>query len=321
MPINRFRKFIFWLWPPYEAAIARNIIENNSGSNHIGRMNSIKNSIRDSLSDGIELPNEMENLAKTIFDIENKRRETLESKAIEFVSGFGIAVSVFSALPALFDNKWRLSILFLFILGVLYFLGIMHLLVAIYWAVAVRRAEGLALPNVDGYMKAIADQAFSSRDRIIMYLSQAKFNEPLLTLKANSLSIAERMFIRGIFFVALVALFSGSKMVLSTNSSQVSACQVPNVLALDKTAAEKLLVELGLQPIISNQYDDHVKAGVVIDQDPIAGSRIQPCNADVVIIVSLGAITTPTNMPTSTHTFLLTDTPTPKNLKIVTPNP
>lgn len=87
-------------------------------------------------------------------------------------------------------------------------------------------------------------------------------------------------------------------------------CEVPDVVGLDQTAAEGMLVELGLQPVRSNRYDPGIAVGAVISQDPPTGTRMEPCQGDVTIVVSLGPMPGPSPTPAPTNTPEPTKTPT-----------
>jgi len=310
------RKFIFRLWPPYEAYIARKVIDSKIFGNYQERMKSIQAEIRKSLPNNVDRLKEIESFAKLVFESENKRNETLESKALVFVSAFGVSVSVISALPALFGEKWNISTPVALISGCFYVLAIIHLLVAVYYAIEARRVAGFALPSADGFVRVIQESRQSVADRIVMYISQSKFNEPTLTKKANSLAVAEDMFLRGLVLMAIASAISAGAVLFAVDSSSTEICEVPNIVGLDQAAAEGMLTGLGLQPVRSNQYDPNVTARAVISQNPPAGSRMKPCQGDVTIVISLGPlpIPSPTPVPTSTPTTTKTPTPLPPTL-------
>ncbi len=77
-----------------------------------------------------------------------------------------------------------------------------------------------------------------------------------------------------------------------------TACIVPNVAGINESAAEASITELGLRSVRGNEYDDAVAVGSIISQKPLAGTKLEPCEGDVVIIVSLGPLPeSPTNTP------------------------
>jgi len=310
------KRVLRWLCPPYDAHLAQRAMDDKVASSSQARMKAIHAVVRESLPEGEELPEAMESFAKLVFESENERRMTLEGKALQFVSSFGVAMSVILVFPVLFsDRSNQLTPAALIILATIYLLGIGHLMTAVWWSVTARRVKGLALPSADVYLKAIQDHSYESIDRIKMYIGMAKFNEPILTEKANSLWVAETMFCRGLLLVTIAAIISGCTMLFRANATPTVACRVPDVVGLDEAVADGMLLELGLQPIRSNQYHPKVKDGAVIRQDPVAGSLINPCDAGTVIVISLGPA--PTRSPTliSTNTPKPTETPTPMPLR------
>ena len=98
--------------------------------------------------------------------------------------------------------------------------------------------------------------------------------------------------------------------VIAAGFTPASVCTVPNVVGLDQSAAQGMLVKLGLQPVLSNQYDAAIAEGAVISQKPTAGMPMEPCKGTVDIVVSLGPIPTLTPRP-ATATPEATPTPEP----------
>jgi hypothetical protein len=78
------RKIMFWLWPPYEAYLARLEIDRNAGAPQ-ERLKTV-HSIKKDILNASRIPVEMEALAKLVFESENRRRDAIESKALGFVS-------------------------------------------------------------------------------------------------------------------------------------------------------------------------------------------------------------------------------------------
>ncbi len=63
--------------------------------------------------------------------------------------------------------------------------------------------------------------------------------------------------------------------------------EVPSVVNLDAAAASELLVDAGFRPQVEEAFDDTVAAGLVIRQDPAAGTSMQRL-APVIVTVSRG---------------------------------
>ncbi|MBV5347206.1 PASTA domain-containing protein [bacterium] len=314
--LKRIKKIIFFLWPPYEAYLAGLAIDHHVGEPDEA-IKSIDENFKKAFSKSIKIPDEMEDLAKLIFESENKRRDIIESKALSFISSFSVAISIALTLPILLSERWNFPAPLFWMLGIIYILGVVYLVASVYWSVMVRRVEGVAVPNVDDYIDMIKRHKWGINDRIIIYMRQAKINEIVLTKKANSLSVAESMFIRGLVIISMATIVSGISSYF-VESKQDLGCVVPNTINLDSSAAEKMLLELGLQPIISNEYSSNVNSGLIISQSPVAGSLIKPCGNDILLVISLGA--TPTLTPTSIPVI----TPSPTQIsqpKLSTPTP
>lgn len=88
-----------------------------------------------------------------------------------------------------------------------------------------------------------------------------------------------------------------------------SVCQVPGVIGLNQSAAETLLTDLRLQPSITLQFNPDVPAGRVLAQNPEPGTRLDPCEGDVSIVISREPEPTvtvaPTEIPTENNTPVL----------------
>lgn len=298
------KKLFYWLWPPYEAYLARLWLDERIDKSN-ERIKTLDDELNKILNKSKKIPVDIEALAKLTFEAENKRRDSIESKALTFISNFSVAVSIASVLPTLFSGKSELPNLFLLILGGIYIFGVIHLFTAVYWAVEARRIEGLAVPNVDDYMSFIQNGKWEIRDRIFLYIRQSRFNEPIISKKTNALSVAETMFIRGLFFVGVATIASGISGYFF-NSKHEIGCVIPNVVNMDVSVAKYMLLELGLNPVLTSEFNLSVDYGAVVSQNLAAGTVIKPCNQDIVISVSLGAIPTvipspaPTSLPTST---------------------
>lgn len=315
--LDLLRKILFWIWPPYEARVAQKFIDGKI-SDLQERLKSIEVEIRESLPKSKKQQEESEVLAKLVFESENERKNILEDKALAFASAFGVSVTIVSALPVFLSKEWHIPPFAAVIVGILYTLAVAHLLVAVYYSIKARRVESLALSSADEFASTIKEGKQSIADRIVMYIYKAKLNEPILTKKANSLSVTESMFLRGLILLALASITSAGLMFFTASVTPVERCKIPSVVGLDQAAATNMLSRLGLQPILTNQYDPSTTIGTVISQNPPAGSRMQPCDGDVTIIVSLGSPPTQTPTPTPTNTPQPTETLPPVS-PIITP--
>lgn len=92
------------------------------------------------------------------------------------------------------------------------------------------------------------------------------------------------------------------------------ACIVPDMMGLDQAAIEISMNSLGLTSIISSEFNNSIAPGLVISQNPDAGTRLEPCEGEVQFVISLGALPvaspTPNNEPgSSDSTTSLTSSP------------
>jgi len=103
-------------------------------------------------------------------------------------------------------------------------------------------------------------------------------------------------------------------MVQPTTIPLTSACSVPNVVGQDQSAAEGLITGIGLQPVKSTVYDANVPVGRVVSQNPLSEAKVSPCTGDVAIVISLGRVPEPTNIPT-----LVPPSPEPTSIPTLIP--
>ena len=89
---------------------------------------------------------------------------------------------------------------------------------------------------------------------------------------------------------------------LPTGLGGGAKCVVPNLIGQSEDAARQSLSDLELNPVETNQYSEGFEPGTIIRTDPPAGTELDPCEGDVVIVVSLGAAREePTPPPAATE--------------------
>lgn len=203
------KRLIFKLWPPYEARnIDKQIEKKNSKTGDDARWESILTELRNALPQDATKYEELEMMARQIQEAEWKRKETLENKASTFVAGIGVAFSIITIVPALFADQWQIPIIWAYIAGTAYLLAITHFLVAAYYAVQVRRVGSFSSPCADTFLDSVKQHQGQIKERIILTVAQAKWNEDFLLRKSNYLSVTEDLFLRGLALVAFAAVIS-----------------------------------------------------------------------------------------------------------------
>lgn len=206
---SNFKKLLFCIWPPYEAYLTHQAIEkqlNDLGDDKT-RFNLILKELADTPMADAPL-DDLEKDALRVQEYEMKRNETIENKAASLIGSIGIAMSIISIVPALFGKEWNIPYRYALCAGIAYLLSVVHLLVGIYYAVKVRAVAGYERPCVDRLKEFVKKKEWSKTERIALTLTQAKWNEPLLTRKANLLKVAETVFLRGLAFIAFAAIIS-----------------------------------------------------------------------------------------------------------------
>jgi hypothetical protein len=68
-----------------------------------------------------------------------------------------------------------------------------------------------------------------------------------------------------------------------------AVCMVPAVVGFDQANAERMVQGVGLLPVRSAEFSAEVPEGQVIAQEPAGDTRLDPCEGEVSIVVSLGA--------------------------------
>src|SRR5882724_8177368 len=138
------RRIIFWLWPPFEAALAdRQITRRKVEAGNKARWDALLAEIRSALPADATMYPELELLAKQIGETESKRKDTLEKKASTYVIGIGIGISILSFVPNLFSDKWPIPTSLAYMATAAYLIAIICLLVAAYYSIRVRQVAAM----------------------------------------------------------------------------------------------------------------------------------------------------------------------------------
>ncbi len=142
--------------------------------------------------------------ASELTESETSRKDTLEAKASIIVQSAGIAVSIVALAPAVLGKQWSLSFWWTGAVLFLYFLAILHLLVAVYYAIKARRVAAYATPTGTGLIGLMKDSSTDTFEKnlIAQKISDTRWNEDALIMKVNELSVSEDMLLRGLAFFA-----------------------------------------------------------------------------------------------------------------------
>lgn len=221
-------------WPPYAASIADAHIDRKMSNTN--RWTDIQNEVTTMLK-GRAASQPIDDYAQLVHRSEDDRRKTLESKGQTFLVGASIATSILFALPTFIDGTHILNTLYLFIVLIPFLLAIVHFLVAAVYSVKSRLTVGLALPNARAFPFE-GDSVLNTLPGQL--LTMARYNELLITKKANYVSVSETMFSRGLIFVAIsTVIFFAIRSTHSPSSNSVGVVISVTTSNLDETQSLK----------------------------------------------------------------------------------
>jgi len=210
-------KMLFWLWPPLEARHADRRIVEPSDQEFQDYFSGVVLSLQSQPT-----PAPLFDEAKRVQDSELARHKALEDKGQSFVVSAGLAVSVISLVPSLFSEKQELPLTWSVIVGLVYFLAILHFVIAALYGLKARGRARLMQPSADTF---VSSASLTAVEQIAYVVAQAKWNEPALMKKSNYVLVSERMFFRG-----LGLLVGGVFVVIATTIATKfagSACPIP----------------------------------------------------------------------------------------------
>jgi hypothetical protein len=299
-----FQKLLFFLFPPYEAELASKEIDKDNEKNRNAFQKKAKIFIDDLAVEKKTDLGEIEKRAHYIYEAEQKRKETLENKAIQYSAGFGIVVSIFSVFPVIVSKDLNTLLGIKIFLGIIYVLAIFHLIIAVFYSIKVRQVEGFGMLTVEGLLENGINRKSKSINKINEILNIINYNQSILIKKSNNLFVSEKMFIRGLLFISIAIILGGANLIFSQKFNTKDGCIIPDFEGLNQKRAESIIFELGLSPLIIDRYDTKGFSGEIIEQFPRADSILIPCKGEVTLITSKGQF--PTLIPT------LTSSPSPR---------
>lgn len=296
--MNRLKRILWFVWPPLEGREARIYLDTQIGKHQLDEIRDLDSKFRNSLSE-IDDKKDIELFAKEVYESESSRKELIENKSVTYTSLISISISIVVLIPAIFTSEWNLPPWIAIITGILIGLSLIYLFVAVYYSFLTRQIQGFATRSVQGFQDIInkldAQKPKLAIENISSYITSAKYNEPLLIEKSNSIVVAERMLFRGLFFFVLAISLSGGtkiyksahKMIIGSNTQSV-ICEIPNVVGMDENEAIELISYQNLQTIQLVQFNNSIRRGVVISQDPQGGTILTPCQGEVKTSISAG---------------------------------
>jgi hypothetical protein len=197
------RRLLAWLWPPYDFYLTKRAVDAKQTVQTPWAIAIAE------MTDGLDSlePDDLveaEKLASSLLDAENRRKDVLEAKASTFVVTPAVATAITAAVAPL-TKDLKLSASTAAITAIAYAIALVHFLVSAWYATAARRAAGFTVLSAANAHRLMT---LPRKDRIAERLAYARLNEPALTMKANRLSLAEDLFLRGLAFLALASFLA-----------------------------------------------------------------------------------------------------------------
>ncbi|WP_150791119.1 hypothetical protein [Pandoraea iniqua] len=136
--------------------------------------------------------------SEAIYKSEIDRKKNLEDKAGTYLAGLGISSSILVSLPAFLIEKFGGSLYQKLMVLIIFAIALGYLVLSAIYAVKVRTNAAHYVINSKS-LESFGFLGSNFRRRWAAHLIElARLNEPSLTLKANWLYLAEKMFLRGV---------------------------------------------------------------------------------------------------------------------------
>lgn len=144
--------------------------------------------------------------ALRIEQAEIDRKEVVESKASSLANATGLAVTLVALVPTVLEADWGLAKPVAVISGLAFVLAIIHLLVAVDYAVNVSMVAPFYVSSAGTVKRSLQKGSLDEASLAAEKLVNAEMNVPALIVKTNCLSVAQSLFVRGIALLGIGAL-------------------------------------------------------------------------------------------------------------------
>ena len=143
--------------------------------------------------------------ALRIEEAEIDRKEVVESKASSLANATGLALTVVALVPTLLGTDWGLANPVARISALAFVLAIVHLLVAVEYAVNVSMVAPFYVSSTSTVKRSLEKGSLDEASLAAEKLVNAEMNVPALIVKTNCLSVAQDLFVHGIALLAIGA--------------------------------------------------------------------------------------------------------------------
>lgn len=143
-----------------------------------------------------------------VFDTEARRMNILESKASWLLGAAGVSVTLLTVVPAFAWGNWALSCRVARIPGVLLAIAAgLHLLTAVYCAVQVFKVGAIVIPTTYWVEQVIRAPRDARHIWAANKLAAIEVNYKVMSMKSNSLSVAQDLFLRGLMLLTALSAY------------------------------------------------------------------------------------------------------------------
>lgn len=194
-----------FVWPPLAARRADKTLDRAIGHG-VGAGADIAHNFLQKLRDDPS-PERVISAIDNLVISEQRRREFVESKSTSLVGTLGVVVSLTAIVPAVLERSQSHALKSGVLIAIVSVLAVIHFLVAVYFSIKTIQVGALYLPSTSGIdeLLKIGGEHRALAAAANGYAS-ARLNEPILTKKSNYAAVAQQMYLRGIVFLAIVAI-------------------------------------------------------------------------------------------------------------------
>jgi len=134
------------------------------------------------------------------------RKEILENKASSLITALGLSLTLILIISAVIGKDWGLPKHIALLSASALVLAIIHLLVAAFYAIKTSQLTAFYFDCTETIKNKLEKGNTSQAEILAEKLTNIDMNTPALIIKSNYLSLAQNLFLRGIFFISIGSL-------------------------------------------------------------------------------------------------------------------
>ena len=111
-------------------------------------------------------------------------------------------------MTTLFGERWEIEKASVFVAVVTYFGSLVFLLISAYYSIKVRQVRSFHSLCADKILSVLRNGKYNLEKSIAELIADAKINESSLLIMTNYLSVAEKLFLRGLALLGVASVIS-----------------------------------------------------------------------------------------------------------------